>query len=151
MLQLNRRAALRMMGISLAFATQANGQTLPKEHKEFHALDLNNGWRAVAGYPDGVDEKILSGHLDEAAKRGSLTRLLRFKPGVFTTASAAHTFWEEVYVLSGDFIVGNNKEGKGGERFLPNTYACRPPGITHGPFKSETGCLLLEIRFFDRL
>ena len=151
MRHLNRRAALEMIGVSLAFGANADGQTLSKEHKEFHALDLNQGWRAVAGYPDGVDEKILSGHLDEAAKRGSLTRLLRFKPGVFTTAATAHTFWEEVYVLSGDFIVGNNKDGKGGERFLPNTYACRPPGITHGPFKSETGCLLLEIRFFDPL
>ena len=82
MRHLNRRAALEMIGVSLAFGAHANAQTLSKEHKEFHALDLNQGWRAVTGYPDGVDEKILSGHLDEAAKRGSLTRLLRFKPGV---------------------------------------------------------------------
>jgi hypothetical protein len=151
MRHLNRRTAIEMIAITLSFSAHANGQVMSKEHKEFHALDLNEGWQAVPGYPDGVDEKILSGHLDEAAKKGSLTRLLRFKPGVFTTAPSAHTFWEEVYVLSGDFIVGNNKDGKGGERFLPNTYACRPPGITHGPFKSETGCLLLEFRFFDRL
>jgi hypothetical protein len=151
MRHLNRRTAIELMGIALTFSANSNGQVLPKGHKEFHAIDLNEGWRAASGYPDGVDEKILSGHLDEAAKKGSLTRLLRFKAGVFTTAPTVHTFWEEGYVLSGDFIVGNNKDGKGGERFLANTYACRPPGITHGPFKSETGCVLLEIRFFDRL
>ena len=148
---LNRRTAIEMLGVALTFSARADGQVLPKEHKEFQAVDLNGGWRAVPGYPDGVDEKSRSGPLDEAGKRGSLTRLLRFKPGVFTTAPTEHPFWEEVYVLSGDFIVGNTKDGKGGERFLPNAYACRPPGITHGPFKSETGCLLLEMRFFDRL
>jgi hypothetical protein len=151
MRQLNRRTAIEMLGVALTFSARAEGQVMPKEHKEFQTVDLNEGWRAVPGYPDGVDEKILAGHLDEASKRGSVTRLLRFKPAVFTTTPTQHPFWEEVYVLSGDFIVGNNKEGKGGERFLPHTYACRPPGVTHGPFKSESGCLLLEMRFFDRL
>ncbi|MDB5573880.1 MAG: hypothetical protein JWR79_1037, partial [Tardiphaga sp.] len=39
--------------------------------------------------------------------------------------------------------------GKGGEAFKPNTYACRPPGAFHGPFKSEGGCLMMEIHYFD--
>ena len=29
------------------------------------------------------------------------------------------------------------------------TYACRPPGVSHGPFKSENGCLLFEIHYYD--
>ena len=151
MLHLNRRVAIEMMGVALAFSVRVKGNVPPKEHKEFYALNLNEGWQAVPGYPNGVDENILSGYLDETAKKGSLTRLLRFKPGVFTTAPSIHTYWEEVYVLSGDFIVGNDKDGNGGKRFQPNTYACRPPGIPHGPFKSETGCLLFEIRYFDCL
>ena len=134
MRQVNRRAALEMIGISLAFGANAGGQTLSKEHKEFHALDLNEGWRAVAGYPVGVDEKILSGHLDEAAKRGSLTRLLRFKPGVFTTAPSAHTFWEEVYVLSGDF-------DDGGSVYRTGTFLHHPAGSSHSP-RSTEGCRL---------
>ena len=52
-------------------------------------------------------------------------------------------------MLSGEFIVGNDASGQGGERFPPNTYACRPPLAVHGPFRSETGCLLLEIHYFD--
>src|ERR1700712_1452023 len=74
-----------------------------------------------------------------------ISRLLRFQPGVFTTAPFVHDYWEEVYLLQGDLTVGNDEEGRGGESFAPGTYACRPPGAVHGPFKSEAGCLLLEI------
>ena len=45
-------------------------------------------------------------------------------------------------------IVGNDEQGKGGEKFQGYTYAVRPPGIYHGPFRSETGCLLLETHFY---
>jgi hypothetical protein len=74
---------------------------------------------------------------------------LRFDPGTFTTAPFVHDHWEEVYLLSGDLIVGNDALGKGGESFLSPTYACRPPGVHHGPFKSKDGCLLFEIHYYD--
>ena len=35
------------------------------------------------------------------------------------------------------------------ERYPQHSYTCRPPGVVHGPFKSDTGCLLLEIHYFD--
>ena len=120
-----------------------------KEHKEFHALDMNEGWHVPPGYPDGIEQKILSGALDEEGKRGSRTRLLRFAPGVFTTEPFVHDYWEEVYLVSGDLTVGNDANGEGGEAFDPNTYACRPPGAYHGPFKSNGGCVLLEMHYFD--
>ena len=120
-----------------------------KQHKEFHLLDMTQGWAVPPGYPKGIEQKILSGALDEQAKRGSRTRFLRFQPGVFTTKPFVHDYWEEVYLVSGDLVVGNDEQGKNGVRFQPNTYACRPPGVHHGPFKSETGCLLLEIHYYD--
>ena len=120
-----------------------------KLHDEFHALDMNSGWEVPRGYPSGIQQKILSGLLDETQRRGSRTRLLRFAPGVFTTAPFVHEYWEEVYLLSGDLTVGNDAQGNGGTAFQPNTYAVRPPGAVHGPFKSETGCMLLEIHYFD--
>ena len=120
-----------------------------KEHKEFHALDMSSGWETPPGYPAGIQQKILSGALDEANKSGSRTRLLRIAPGVHTTKPFVHDYWEEVYLVAGDLIVGNDERGEGGERFAPNTYACRPPGVHHGPFKSETGCLLMEIHYYD--
>jgi hypothetical protein len=120
-----------------------------KQHDEFYAVDLDSGWETLPGYPEGIQQKILAGGLDEDAGRGTRTRLLRFAPGVFTTAPFVHDYWEEVYLVSGDLTVGNDPEGHGGESFNPNTYACRPPGAAHGPFKSEAGCVLLEIHYFD--
>jgi hypothetical protein len=119
-----------------------------KEHKEFHSLDLATGWSTPDGYPSGIEEKILAGSLNYAAKTGSRTRLLRFKSGVFTGAPFVHDYWEEVYLLEGDLTVGNDEQGAGGVPFKPHTYACRPPGAFHGPFKSEQGCLLLEIHYY---
>ena len=120
-----------------------------KHHDEFYALDLKSGWETPAGYPEGIEQKIIAGGLDEENRRGTRTRLLRFAPGVFTVAPFTHEYWEEVYLVEGDLIVGNDAEGKGGESFYAHTYACRPPGAPHGPFKSERGCLLLEIHYFD--
>ena len=123
--------------------------TIPKKHEEFHALDLDSGWEVPPGYPAGMLQKILSGELDEAAKTGSRTRLLRFDPGVYTTVPFVHEYWEEVFLVSGDLFVGSDEQGRGGERFEPHTYACRPPGVYHGPFRSDAGCLLLEIHYFE--
>jgi len=120
-----------------------------KEHKEFHRLNFGEGWEPIPGYPSGMEHKILAGHLDEANKRGARTRLMRIQAGTFTTKPFVHEYWEEVYVISGDLIVGNDEQGRNGESFLANTYACRPPGAWHGPFKSETGCILLEIHYYD--
>ena len=122
---------------------------LAKEHKEFHRLSLQDGWEPVPGYPAGIEHKILAGSLDEANRTGSRTRLLRINAGVFTTKPFVHEYWEEVYVVSGDLIVGNDDQGRNGEKFLANTYACRPPHVFHGPFKSDGGCVLLEIHYFD--
>ncbi|NVK41521.1 MAG: cupin [Oceanospirillaceae bacterium] len=122
---------------------------IKKEHKEFYTVDMASGWETPAGYPQGIEQKILAGALDEPGKSGTRTRLLRFAPGIFTTAPFVHDYWEEVYLVSGDLTVGNDAEGKGGEPFEPNTYACRPPGAYHGPFKSEGGCVLLEIHYYE--
>ena len=119
-----------------------------KEHLEFHPLDLDVGWEVPEGYPAGIQQKILAGSLDEETKVGTRTRLLRFEPGVYTTAPFRHEYWEEVYLVKGDLVVGNDVNGDGGESFHEDTYACRPPGVDHGPFKSVGGCTLLEVHYF---
>ena len=45
-------------------------------------------------------------------------------------------------------IVGNDEHGDGGEHFYAPTYACRPPGVFHGPFKSDGGCVMFELHYF---
>lgn len=120
-----------------------------KKHMEFYALDFATGFEAVSGYPKGITQKILTGVLDEERKLGGRTRLLKFEPGVWTTEPFVHDYWEEVYQVSGDLFVGNDKQGRGGRKFGPNTFACRPPGAAHGPFRSEAGCILLEHHYYD--
>ena len=119
-----------------------------KQHLEFKSLDLDAGWQVPPGYPEGIEHKILAGDLDEPNKTGNRTRLLRFKAGIYTTEPFIHEYWEEVYLLEGDLIVGNDEKGEGGTVFYKNTYACRPPGVHHGPFKSNNGCLLLETHYY---
>jgi hypothetical protein len=120
-----------------------------KEHKEFYTPDPRKGWETPEGYPRGIEQQILAGRLDEKGKRGHRTRHLRFAPGVYTTEPFVHDYWEEVYLISGDLIVGCDRNGKGGTKFGPHTYACRPPGTPHGPFKSDSGCLLVEVHYYD--
>ncbi len=120
-----------------------------KEHKEFFHVDFTSGWQRPPGYPPGIELKVLAGKIDLDKKKGGYTRLLRFMPGAFTTEPFVHDHWEEVYVLQGDLIVNSKPDGTGGETFRQGTYCCRPPGVYHGPFRSETGCLLLETHYYD--
>ena len=120
-----------------------------KPHLEFRPIDMASGWETIAGYPPGIQQKILASDLDERRKMGSRTRLLRFERGSYTTAPFVHDHWEEVYLVSGDLVVGNDALGKGGKPFHAPTYACRPPGAWHGPFRSDEGCLLYEIHYYD--
>ena len=103
-----------------------------KPHLEFTRVDMSNGWATPPGYPAGIKQKILASDLDEGKKMGSRTRLLRFDPGVYTTAPFVHDHWEEVYLLSGDLIVGNDKQGQGGEAF--DAAAARPAQDEVGSF-----------------
>jgi hypothetical protein len=120
-----------------------------KEHKEFFQIDFTEGWERPAGYPDGIELKVLAGKIDREKGTGGYTRILRFMPGAFTSEPFVHDHWEEVYVLQGDLIINSNPDGTGGETFRQGTYCCRPPGVPHGPFRSETGCLLIEMHFYD--
>ncbi len=119
-----------------------------KAHTEFFALDMTEGWHVPEGYPDGIEQKILASDIDEENKSGGRSRLLRFQPGVYTTSPFVHDHWEEVFLFQGDLTVGNDADGEGGERFEAPTYACRPPGVYHGPFKSQNGCLLFELHYY---
>lgn len=42
-----------------------------KDHTEFHAINMKTGWETPTGYPAGIQQKILSGALDEANKLGA--------------------------------------------------------------------------------
>lgn len=89
---------------------------------------------------DGLSERILA-----RCDSGSVaTRLLRFSAGTDTTSNGTmvHDFWEEVYILQGslhDLCLDRT--------FVAGMYACRPPGMKHGPWASPEGCLTFEVRY----
>ena len=118
-----------------------------KKHIEFEIVSDTDGWETPPGYPSGIKQKILASNLNEEEKTGSRSRLLRFDPGVYTTKPFVHDHWEEVFLVKGDLIVGNDENGNGGDKFDKSTFACRPPGVYHGPFKSDNGCTLLELHY----
>ena len=39
-----------------------------KQHKEFYAVDMGGEWVVPEGYPEGIKQKILVGHLDEETR-----------------------------------------------------------------------------------
>lgn len=112
---------------------------LGKPEFEFSDVDVIP-WTPVSGGVAGQTERILA--VDPAS--GTATRMLRFEPGTDTSVSGVlrHDFWEEVYILSGEL-----RDLTLNEVFGPGTYACRPPGMPHGPWRSDPGCVTFEVRY----
>jgi len=106
-------------------------------------VDLDDGWQALPGFPAGLDIKILADDLDEVGKTGARTRLVRFAPGAATQAPLVHDYWEEVFLLSGSLAADDDALAAAAP-----SYACRPPGTPHGPFRSTSGCVMLEVQYY---
>ncbi len=109
------------------------------EFEFFPAADV--GWTKCSGSVPGLFERILA----RDPHRGVATRMLRFSPGTDTSANGTltHDFWEEVYILEGSIYDTVLKK-----KFTAGMYACRPPGMKHGPWISEEGCTTFEVRYF---
>jgi hypothetical protein len=108
------------------------------EREFFPAGDV--AWTRVPGPADGLSEQILA----TVAHSAIATRILRFAPGTDTSANGAqvHDFWEEVYILDGAIF-----DLELGQEFTAGMYACRPPGMRHGPWRSDAGCTTFEVRY----
>jgi hypothetical protein len=113
---------------------------VPKPEMEF--FDPSNIPHQQVGGVQGLSEQVLS--RDEVT--GNYTRVLHFEPGTDTSAMGVqvHDFWEEVWVLEGSLFDINLQE-----TFGAGMYACRPPGMPHGPWRSVDGCKTLEFRYFQ--
>jgi hypothetical protein len=113
---------------------------MPKPEYELFDPQKTMEWTPVEGV-DKLHEIVLAKDEDS----GDYTRLLRFTPGVDTTplGQQRHDFWEEVWIVSGAIHdLGLD------QTFSEGMYACRPPGMPHGPWTSPNGCVTFEIRYF---
>jgi hypothetical protein len=110
---------------------------MPKPEYEFHLPSAP--WQPGDDRVPGTWSQILA----EDSLTGDLTALLRYDPGVDTTpiGTRVHDYWEEIYILSGDLT-----DLRLDQTFTTGMYACRPPGMPHGPWRTEQGVLMLEIR-----
>jgi hypothetical protein len=100
-------------------------------------------WMAIAGL-EGVAEELTLSH-DPVS--GEYTRLTRFLPGADTTAfgGKSHPYPEEVFIVSGRLY-----DAAFDLWLEAGHYASRPPGEVHGPFRTETGCVVLKLSFPGR-
>jgi len=97
-------------------------------------------WQAVEGMEGIAEELTLA--IDE--ETGDYTRLTRFLPGADTMplGSKSHNYPEEIIMLEGRLY------DAAFDRWLTTgDYASRPPGEVHGPFRTDEGCLVLEMSF----
>lgn len=101
-------------------------------------------WQPIPGLEHMAEQLTLSMDLDT----GEYTRLTRFHPGADTSASGGkkHPYPEEIFIVSGrlydDAFAMWLEQGH---------YASRPPGELHGPFKTDVGCVVLEVSFPNRI
>ena len=112
---------------------------MPKPEFEFFPVTGVDWTEVPLGVP-GLYERILARESESEAA----TRILRFEPGTDTSEAGVqvHPFWEEVYILEGSLhdLTLN-------QTFQAGTYACRPPGMRHGPWRAPDGCLTFEVRY----
>ena len=95
-------------------------------------------WQPIEGL-EGVAEELT---LAVDHETGDYTRLTRFAPGADTSPVGAktHNYPEEIFIIEGRL------HDAAFDRWLSKgDYASRPPGEAHGPFRTEEGCLVLEI------
>jgi hypothetical protein len=101
------------------------------------------GWQPVKGLEGMADELTLS----QDPESGEYTRLTRFHPGADTAPFGAksHDYPEEIFIVSGRLY-----DAAFGLWLEAGHYASRPPGERHGPFRTDTGCVVLEMSFPNR-
>lgn len=103
-------------------------------------VESDKSWDPIAGLEGMAEELTLS--IDEIT--GEYTRLTRFLPGTDTAAfgGKSHTYPEEIFVVAGRLY-----DAAFDMWLETGHYASRPPGEVHGPFKTEEGCVVLEVSF----
>lgn len=123
------------------------------EQFEFHPYKIN----PVTGQPrewkqlePGISQLALN-H-DPSTGRG--TYLQRWEPNTENQIqNFVHDYIEEIFIVEGDIRdlkgrksgTGEIAGGEKGDVWTKGSYAYRKPGMEHGPFRSEGGCLMFIV------
>uniref|UniRef100_A0A7S2X6J2 ChrR-like cupin domain-containing protein n=1 Tax=Lotharella oceanica TaxID=641309 RepID=A0A7S2X6J2_9EUKA len=143
------------MGISVIVHSRSHnsrgGKGGPIENKQ-NAITKIAGWLKVAKpelefgdistnlrqqpVVDGISTLVLS----EDKKSGDQTVLMKLHAGYETHTKSCHEYWEEVYILEGSLYDKAKKI-----YIRPGMYACRPPGMIHGPYIASESCTMIVV------
>ncbi len=108
----------------------------------WNALDSSNEhrWETIENSGGLLEQCTLSFDKDT----GDYTRLTRFKPGADTQSFGpkSHDYPEEIMIIEGRLY-----DEAFNQWLEVGDYASRPPGELHGPFKTDVGCVVLEISY----
>ncbi|KAH7117690.1 hypothetical protein B0J11DRAFT_536493 [Dendryphion nanum] len=123
------------------------------EQFEFHPFETHprthepRQWQVLE---PGITQLTLN-H-DPATGRG--TYLQRWEPRIENhIQNFVHDYIEEILIVEGDLKdlkgrksgTGDIVEGEEGNVWRKGSYAYRKPGMEHGPFRSEGGCLMFIV------
>ena len=115
---------------------------MAKPEHEFHPVtDIE--YTVCDGGNPLIKERILA----RDPEAGVATRILRYEPGADSSAMGVltHDFWEEVYIIEGSFF-----DLTLGKTFRAGDFAIRPPGMRHGPWRTDEGVTTFESRYYSR-
>lgn len=101
---------------------------------EIHVIGSDLPWEPAPGYPAGTRRKVLR----KGKSPEPLTALLALPAG-FEMEAHSHLHTEHHYVLEGAYETGERRYPAGSYRLIPG-------GRSHGPFRSESGAVVLLIR-----
>ena len=120
---------------------------MAKPELDFFDTELIS-WKSIEG-SSGQYEKILS----KDPKTGSFTRLIMSMPDLHSSIQdykfpkgkvlCHKDHWEEVFIFNGNII-----DTTLNQTFKAGSYACRPPGMKHGPFFHPAGCISFEVKTY---
>lgn len=99
---------------------------------ETHPLSKNpRSWKEI-------EPSIFELTLNEDKENGRRTLLQKWLPQTSNVQQDfVHDYIEEIFIVEGD-LADTKRGGKWGK----GAYAYRKPGMSHGPFRSEEGCLM---------
>jgi len=100
--------------------------------KEFTHNHEEMPWGEARGYPTGTLAKVLR---EEGEHK---TFLLKLAPGFEMEAHCHTPVTEQHFVMEGSYVGEGRTYRKGSYRFIP-------PGVTHGPFTSSEGAVVLVV------
>ena len=123
---------------------------IEKEHKEFHTISLDRGWETPDGYPSGIQQQILAGNLDETKKLGYRTRHLLIRSwGSYHRPIRPRLLGGGLSSLRRPLLSVAMRMAMAVRNLAQIHMLAGPQALAQvGPFKSDTGCLLLEVHLY---